>query len=163
MVNNHTPKPPTDEVLAWIKRNWEVFPTEGRVESKTRSDCEDIGSINAQGYVSISVTGTHIRIRRSHLVWYIVYGVWPTTMLDHKNRIRTDDRIDNLQESTEVDNASNRPTSGKFPKGVRVTRNKSNPYAAQITRNGKTRGLGYFKTPEEAHVRYLEELEKVDG
>lgn len=158
-MTNHTPVKPSEETLLWIGLRWRVDPVNGIVYSLYH--CQTIGYVGPDGYVLLTAKG-HVEIKRAHLIWWSHSGLWPTQMLDHRDRDRSNDRIDNLRVATELINAGNRPQTGKYPKGVRHhPANKKNPYAAQITRGGKTRGLGYFKTVEEASARYQQELDKL--
>lgn len=52
------------------------------------------GASNAEGRVQISVIGK--RYYRSHLVWLMEKGEWPSNPIDHLNKDHSDDRISNL-------------------------------------------------------------------
>ena len=70
-------------------------------------------------------------------------------IIDHKNRIQTDNRVENLQIVDNQKNAFNRSAKGCcFHKRIKK-------WIAQITVNGNTIHLGYFDTEEEAHQAYL--------
>lgn len=73
-------------------------------------------------------------------------------MLDHKDRQKRNDCIENLRLATEVLNATNREQrSGKLPKGVTfMKKKKAKPYMAQVQVGGVHKNLGYYNTPEEA-------------
>lgn len=44
----------------------------------------------------------------SRLAWLYMIGEWPSFEIDHKNRIKSDDRWDNLREATHSENMYNR-------------------------------------------------------
>jgi hypothetical protein len=56
------------------------------------------------GYRTISIDGTDYRAHR--LAWFYVNQEWPG-LLDHRNEVKTDNRIDNLREATKSQNAMN--------------------------------------------------------
>lgn len=159
MSSHHIPVAPKEGTLQWINGHWHVDILTGIVSSISRSGGENLGSINVHGYVTLRAQG-HIEIRRSHLVWYKHHGVWPSFLLDHDDQDKTNDRIGNLKASDTLLNAANRPKIGDLPKGVTRTRSKVKPYKAQISRNNITKSLGYFVTPDEAHQRYLQEVNR---
>lgn len=109
------------------------------------------------GYSAFSVDGKTFFAHR--LAWLYVYGEWPKHQIDHINRDRTDNRIANLRDVTPADNAANAPASRASKTGLRGVYWRSGtrrrPYRAQICRNGKTRSLGHFATPEAAYAAYL--------
>lgn len=103
------------------------------------------GWTSKKGYHSISING--VKYPRAKLVWLYHKKVWPKEELDHKNRIRNDDRIENLRPANRFDNATNRFRNGKPPKGVYP--NNGGFYAC-LQANGKNYRLGQFSTEEEA-------------
>ena len=64
------------------------------------------GSLGEQGYWYITLPGKN-GFRRSRAIFLMHHGYLPETV-DHENRIRYDDRIENLVESNPTDQASNR-------------------------------------------------------
>lgn len=42
------------------------------------------------------------------IVWLLVHGEWPTEIIDHINRNRNDNRIENLRDTNRVVNGLNR-------------------------------------------------------
>lgn len=114
------------------------------------------GSPNNMGYLRICVD------RRSYLshrlAWLHVFGVWPSDLIDHKNGIPADNRIDNLREATYSENQCNKSNSSCFAEsgllGVFKT-NRPNRWYSLIKINGTYRYLGYFKDKQLAHEAYL--------
>jgi hypothetical protein len=81
-----------------------------------------------------------------------VHGVWPEDQIDHINRDRADNRIENLREVTNKQNQQNRSTNSDNTSGhTGVSWYK--PYSkwrAQIKHNHKVIHLGYFTNIEDA-------------
>jgi hypothetical protein len=110
------------------------------------------GQITAQaldrwGYHVISVNRRKYKAHR--LAWLYVYGVFPAKDLDHKNRIKTDNRISNLREVTATENARNKGLNKKNKSGfVGVSWKKSHErWCAQASVDGVVRYLGLYDSP----------------
>ncbi len=116
------------------------------------------GSVNSNGYVMIMVDGRSYKAHR--LAWLHATGQWPAGQIDHLNCNRADNCIDNLRDVDRSTNIQNqrRPHRGAITGVLGVTmdrRARSKPYMAQILVNGKRRGLGNFKTLDEAGQAYV--------
>lgn len=85
-------------------------------------------------------------------VWLLEYGEKPARMIDHINRDKTDNRIENLRLASSSLNAVNSSyTSGPMPRGVsKHSQFKSRPYQSGVKRKGCYCYLGCYETPEEA-------------
>lgn len=117
----------------------------------------------ADGYIRVSICGVPTLAHR--VAWFLVYGEWPTSQIDHANGDRSDNRIENLRMCSVSENRWNskkreRNTSGY--KGVTwdATRKK---WVAQIMANRKNHHLGRFETPHEAHAAYVEASNRLHG
>lgn len=53
------------------------------------------GSLDKDGYLIYKIKGKQIKAHR--LVWFLNYKEFPNGQIDHINRIRTDNRIENLR------------------------------------------------------------------
>ena len=102
------------------------------------------------GYINIKFLG--LTYTGHQLAWFITYGIWPT-LLDHKNRIRTDNRIKNLVEVTFEENAQNRSVPSNNASGfIGVCYHKmTGRWQSYITISGKRVYIGLYDTPEEAN------------
>lgn len=112
------------------------------------------GNTNKFGYTTI---GFKKKIYKAHrLAWLYIYGTWPDGLIDHVNGVKSDNRIINLRVVNETGNSENVRRPNKRNKsgfmGVILFQNK---WRASITINKKTRRIGDFATPEEAHQAYL--------
>lgn len=109
------------------------------------------------GYISITIDGCEVKAHQ--LAWFITHGVWPETMIDHKNGNTSDNRISNLRDATHKINAQNQRKAQKHNQtrllGVTWHKGRS-MWQAGIRHKGKFKYLGLFSTPEEAHQAYLE-------
>ncbi len=120
------------------------------------------GSVDQDGYVIIKIKGK--RYRRSRLVWILFNDVISDKKLevDHKNRIRYDDRIDNLRLVSKKLNQENRKVNCNNLSGIKgVYFNKQNKkWVAKITHNSIHYHLGSFNTMQEAiNARVIKEQE----
>ena len=124
-----------------------------------RSKAVDAGDIagcleKRIGYVTIGIEG---RVYKAHrLAWLYIHHEWPNGLIDHINGNKSDNRIDNLRVVLANGNSQNIRKPNKRNKsgylGVIFFQNK---WRASITINSKTRCLGDYNTPEEAHAAYL--------
>ena len=90
------------------------------------------------------------------LIWFYHYGKWPKEFLDHINRVRDDNRIENLREVNRSQNGHNtvsKPgSSSKYP-GVGWHKNR-NKWISRIRINGKLHHLGYYDKESDAADTY---------
>lgn len=56
----------------------------------------------------IVVTFNKRQYRATHIIWRLVYGVWPTFNIDHINNVRDDNRLCNLKDITPQQNSQKR-------------------------------------------------------
>lgn len=103
---------------------------------------EVAGYIKKCGYRYIRVLGKDYPAHR--LVWLHVTGAWPSQELDHKDRDRTNNKIENLRETTHRDNMRNTKLPASGYRGVYF---KNGKYAAEISTNYGQLTLGRYKSP----------------
>jgi len=121
------------------------------------------GSIHGAGY---RVIGIDLRLYLAHrLAWFYVHGVWPTNELDHKDRNRSNNAIENLREATRSENGRNtslRSDNTSGAKGV-IWSKACGKWLAQIHAEGRGSFIGVFESKEEAIRAYAEEAKKCFG
>ena len=102
------------------------------------------GSINDQGYTKIQIDGK--RYKASRLAWFYMEGYWPEYEIDHKNRIRHDNKWKNLRHVSHSCNVRNSGISINNKSGIVGVHwdKKRNKWQSQIKILGNKRHLGYF-------------------
>jgi len=127
------------------------------------------GTIVKAGYVGILIDGKRYYAHR--IAWALHHGKHPELHLDHINGVKTDNRIANLREANDMQNARNakKPinnTSGYA--GVSYCK-CTNKWRASIKVNRKVIYFGRFqdikeavRARKEAEIRYFGEWRKQD-
>lgn len=111
---------------------------------------QEVKAQNGHGYYHAKIQGKSYLAHR--LIWLYIYGKFPDKYIDHKNRIRNDNRLCNLRDVNTTDNAQNislpkHNTSGH----IGVSRIKShNAWTVFIKVNKKNKWLGHYKNLDEA-------------
>lgn len=110
------------------------------------------GWITPKGYRKIELKGHNIHV--TNLIWLLMTGGWPELEVDHKNKVRDDNRWENLRLATGSQQKMNNNiyknnTSGCA--GVAIDRNL---WRARISINGKRITLGRFKDKNDAISAY---------
>lgn len=143
-------------------------PENGTFERlKRTSSNAAIGGINKHGYRVISVCGKPFYAHR--LAWLYMTGDWPKGQIDHINGNRSDNRWCNLRDVSLQKNQQNlnspqkNNTTGLLGVCYMGENRRGKKYAASIYRNGVKHNLGYFETPEEAHVAYMNAKRNLDN
>jgi hypothetical protein len=112
---------------------------------------QEAGSVVKRKYRDIRIDGVYYRAHR--LVWLVEKGTWPSGQIDHEDRDRTNNRIGNLRDVTQIVNLKNQSkrknnTSGHT--GVRQL--PSGNWIVQLGVNRKRIMVGIYPTVEEAVV-----------
>lgn len=117
----------------------------------------------SNGYVYVKVFSTLYLAHR--LAWLHINGEWPGPEVDHTNRIRSDNRIENLREANPNQNKHNysKPiTNTSGVKGVQLEKGRTR-YRAMIYVNYKRKHLGMFDTLEAAAAAYAKASKELHG
>lgn len=121
---------------------------------------DEAGTITIFGYRRICIFGS--KYFASRLAWLYVTGVYPNKMVDHKNRIRHDDRFDNLRLASRGQNVRNsklRKDNSSGYKGVYLNHGR---WQAGIRFNKKFVHVGMFATREEAAAAIIKKQRQLD-
>jgi hypothetical protein len=105
---------------------------------------------NGHGYYTAKINGKTYLVHR--LIWLYVHGSFPHKYLDHKNRIRNDNRLCNLRDVNTTDNAQNISLPSHNKSGhIGVSWIKShNCWTVFVKVNKKNKWLGYYKNLDDA-------------
>lgn len=74
------------------------------------------GSVDSKGYRIVKVRGLLLKVHR--VIWAMAYGEWPNGDLDHKNGVRSDNRLTNLRIADRSQNMWNRKPMSNNRSGV---------------------------------------------
>jgi len=130
------------------KLYWKISPDGNATKVGSRA-----GYNRIDGYRGCTIQS---KTFQEHRIIYIYhYDIFDYNFdIDHINKIKDDNRIENLRLVTEQENLFNVNASGaSFKKD-------SNKWQSYITITGKKIYLGYFDNKEEAHNTYLEAKKK---
>lgn len=126
----------TAELEEYIKKHFH-YHSDGSI---TRDDRPNSGgSLDKDGYLIIKVKGKQFKAHR--IVWLLNYGRFPKKEIDHINRKRTDNRIENLREADrqlQVENTERHPNRDTGVIGVYVDRTKGLKKRYAFGHKGKT-------------------------
>jgi len=150
-----------NQLLRYDPESGEIYwiaPGKGRIKKKSA------GTKEISGYKGIVINGK--RIRAHIIAWALYNGKWPDDQIDHINGIKTDNRIINLREATNLQNGKNFRIKSNNKSGVTgVYWDKdNNKWAAVIKVNHKQIRLGRFvdfadavKARQGAEIKYFGE------
>ena len=154
-MSHLSPKQPSPELWDQIKR-LRIDAVQGLVYG---AQGKSIGFKDVHGHIIITVyiKSKGYKIRRPHLIWWKHHNKWPEDLIDHRNRIKDDDRIDNLRCRSHHENMVNKvdPTRNLL---VGVYHSETNPgmFECLIKTMFVGRSYGPFTTQEEANEKYLQ-------
>ena len=103
------------------------------------------GSIS-RGYLRIKIDGHSYLAQR--LAWFWMTGEWPEHEVDHRNRIKLDNRWTNFRPATRLQNCNNRSLSKNNSSGVNGVDWHKRVKRWRVRLRGEFHG--YFPTREEA-------------
>ena len=114
---------------------------------------------NGYKLCSIALDGIHAVMRKHRMVYYAhnqSWDIWdtsPDNMIDHINRKRDDNSIENLKLATSQENQWNTDAKG-------YSWNKARgKWQAEIMADGKRKRLGFFEHEADARNAYIKEKE----
>lgn len=147
-------------LFVWDLRQGKVYKRE-HPDSDTPGP--EVGTPREAGYWYIHVAG-YGTYRRGRLIWYMATGDDPEDLeIDHIDRTKDNDGIENLRAVTRYENALNTKISSHCKSGVRGVWQKANgKWCAKIRRHGIGTTLGQgFNSKEEAEAAYLHAEQRI--
>lgn len=112
----------------------------------------ECGAINKQGYRRVSVRHREVLLHR--VVFWLEHGYLPD-IVEHKDRIKTNNHHSNLRKATHQQNMQNRGISKANTSGCTGVywSGKSKKWFASICLNGKNKTLGHYEEFADAVTR----------
>lgn len=153
----------SDGTFTWKERPIHHFPDlrAMRIWNTKYSGKIAVGSVKKNGYIYFSFSKKNIAAHR--LAWYFHNGSCdPKMEIDHRNGIRSDNRIDNLRISTANDNQHNKPLQTNNSSGAKnVYWNKQcRKWQVKLNVNKKTHHIALFDDIEDAKKCAIEARNK---
>jgi len=111
------------------------------------------GVVLPSGYRQVKINGVCYREHR--VIWAMVNGSWPENEIDHINRNRADNRIENLRAATRSQNGTNIPDK-KGSSMYRGVSSKNNRWRATLSLDGKGFHIGTYDSEADAARAYDE-------
>lgn len=118
-----------------------------------------VGSIDFNGYI---VTKINYKKYTVHRLIFAMHNRYFPPLIDHIDRNKINNKIENLREATNSENLINtgiRKNNTSGYKGVSYHK-YSKKWISSVCRNCKIHHMGYFNTPEEAHQALVKFLER---
>lgn len=121
---------------------------------------ERAGTTNDKKYVKVIIDNKSYLEHR--VIFLMEHGYMPTE-IDHKNRIKSDNRISNLTECSRNHNMINRNLFKNNKTGIKnVHKHSFGGYEVSLRRNNKSIYIGLFDDIELAELVALEAAHKLD-
>lgn len=141
----------TKEITEYILSNFEY--DDGYIIRHDRRNSN--GSKDKDGYLTLKIKGKRFKAHR--IIWLLVYREWPESELDHINRDRTDNRIENLRLANREIQFSNmciKPNKDTGVVGIHIDKTKGLKAKFVVSKNNKKYR---FRTLEKA-IEFKEEI-----
>lgn len=127
--------------LIWIKQKSPKAPV-GSVA----------GTLSSSGYITLGFDGKVLKAHR--VAWMLFYNEVPDSDIDHKNCVKSDNRIQNLRLATKPENAFNQRRASNNTSGIKgvswdSTRCK---WRVSLCTKGIRKTVGYLESLEDARV-----------
>jgi hypothetical protein len=123
----------------------------------------EAGSLHGTGYIYIRINKVAYLAHR--LAWFYVTGEWPKFQIDHKNRVRSDNRFENLGDLSGSLNCLNRkPRKGSRSGVTGVSwKSRDGKWMVYVERNKIRVNLGSYSDLEKAKQVRADYLRSVKG
>lgn len=169
MSNRERALPPSAELLAEATRLFSYNAVNGGLIWRCPANKQHpgktkigkmVGGDDGHGYLMCALLGHKFKVHQ--IVWLICKGALPELPIDHVNRDRRDNRIENMRLATDEQNIHNQKSNARKLSGV-TKDTRGCGFAARIQHKGKKFYLGYFKTKEDANAAYVKASREIRG
>ena len=106
------------------------------------------GTHDEMGYVYCNIHKKKYRLHR--LAWLYMTGGWPTDLVDHDDRVRDNNKWDNLKPATKLSNSKNANRSKRNKSGHTAIFRTQSAWGVNIGYENKVIHVGSYHTIEEA-------------
>jgi HNH endonuclease len=152
-------KHPGEKQTVIDSKDFHYNPRTGELWKLYSNKSQLISSVNSGGYITVKYKGHAFVAHR--IIWFLHYGYWPEE-IDHINRDKADNHIENLRECTRSQNQANKPNIRNSDiRGVRLRENGK--WQARVRINNKLISFGCHNTRREAAEKYNIEALKLFG
>lgn len=137
-----------------LRRRFHYNPLTGRIIDKATKE-EATGAKDQSGYKRVTL-GRGLSQPVQRVAWAIHYGKWPSEdlIVDHIDRDRKNNRLENLRLATRAENMRNRTSAdGSSSKYLGVSKHHRK-WKARIKLEDGEICLGSFDTEEQAAIAY---------
>jgi hypothetical protein len=114
-----------------------------------RKNGKRLGSVCGRGYIHTSIKGKGYLLHR--LIFLYHHGYIPEE-IDHIDRVRDNNKIENLRASNRLHNQQNLGDYSTNTTGAKNVFYERGKYRVKMNINGKTRYFGFYKTLESAKI-----------
>jgi hypothetical protein len=136
------------ELLTYSREDGKLF-WKNRQGARNDRAGKEAGCLRKDMYLGVQVDGKPLLAHR--IVWAMWNGRWPIKFIDHVNRIRTDNRIENLREVNFSENCQNTKRYTNNKSGIKgVSRHTEGKWQATISVGRVQYYLGLYDSKEEA-------------
>lgn len=153
----------TEEIKQYIRDNFHYNHITGDLWRNFHNYYKIVGYFNDKKYLQVSVKCNMLKVHR--VAWFLYYGEFPVNQIDHIDRNRSNNKIQNLREVTHDQNMLNKSMyHNSSTKLVGVSWHKTNKkYRAYIGFETKIIHIGYYSTAEEASAAYQKKAAELFG
>ena len=118
-----------------------------------------IRTITKQGYLQTTIGGKQLKVH--HVIWFIETGEWPKEQIDHRDKIKNNNRFVNLREGTSVNQHNRTIKVGQSGLSGAHWSSKKSRWYSSIRVGGVTKFLGYFDSKEAANIAYTDKKKEI--
>lgn len=145
-----------DKLLELLEYNSEtgVFTYKISGSGRNKKIGNIAGSIHHSGYRYIEIDD--ISYSEHRLAWFYCFKEWPINQLDHIDKNRSNNKLDNLRECTNRENSLNKVQQSKYGHNIYKTDSK---FTVQFKIDGTIRRFGRYSLEQATVVRdYIHNL-----